>query len=101
MERMQIVIAGSPDLPERRFQFLGTVQRRAITERKGRHPAQAHRVQSTISVPSAGVWEPARSPALRSAESFSSAGVGMLIFIDILPPRFIPATALVGPLWSR
>src|SRR5216110_4116918 len=98
MERMQIVIAGSPDLAERRFQFLGTVQRRAITERKGRHPAQAHRVQSTISVPSAGICQPARSATLRSAESCSSAGLELLICRNTFLSMPSPESAAIAPL---
>src|SRR5437667_6807787 len=97
MERMQIVIAGGPDLTERRFQFLGAVQRCAVTERKSCHPVQADRVQSTISVPSAGICQPARSAISRSAESCSSAGLELLICRNIFRPISTPARLAVTP----
>src|SRR6476646_7977644 len=97
MEWMEIVIAGGPDLAQRRFQLLGTIQRRAVAERKGRHPVQAHRVQSTISVPSTGNCQPARSAISRSAESVRSAGFELLICRNIFRPIPSPARLWMAP----
>src|SRR5258705_9059865 len=97
MERMQIVIAGGPDPAERRFQFFGAVQRCAVTERKGRHPVRAHRVQSTISVPSAGIFPPPRPPILRPAGACRRAAVGLFLCRKKLLPGLKPARAWVAP----
>src|SRR5260221_14772560 len=99
MERMQIVIAGGPDLAERRFQVLGAIERHAATERKSRHPVQAHRVQSTISAPSAGNCQPARSAASRSGEACSSVGLELLMCRNIFRPMSSPARLWIAP-WS-
>src|SRR5258707_15367118 len=97
MERMQIVIAGGPDLAERRFQFFGAVQRRAVTERKGRHPVRAHRVQSTISVPSAGNYPPPRPPVFPPRGAGAPARGEMFVFDKNFRSVLRPARALVGP----
>src|SRR5258708_28677185 len=95
---MQIVIAGGPDLAQRCFQLGGAVERRARTEREGCHPVQGYRVQSTISIPSAGICQPARSAILRSSEAGSSAGVELLICRNILVPISRPARPSIAPL---
>src|SRR5258705_12961983 len=97
MERMQIVIADSPDLAQRRFQVLGAIERHAVTERKSSHAVQAHRVQSTISVPSAGEFPPARPAISPSGGAGSGAGGGLLLCRKIFWPRFSPARGLVAP----
>src|SRR5258706_16052901 len=90
MERMQIVIADSPDLAQRRFQVLGAIERHAVTERKSSHAVQAHRVQSTISVPSAGECQPARPAISRSGGGGSSARVGLFLWRKIFWPLSRP-----------
>src|ERR1700722_20206573 len=102
VKRMQVVIAGRADVAERRFQLAGTVQRDALAERKGRHPVQGRCVQglgiqSVISVPSAGICQPARSAILRSAESRSSAGLELLICRNIFRPISRPARLPIAP----
>src|SRR3954464_13462951 len=99
VKRMQIVIARRTDLAQRRFQFFGAFQGRGSTEREGCHPVQGHRVQSTISVPSAGICQPARSAILRSGESRSSAGLELLICKNIFLPISRWANAAIAP-WS-
>src|SRR5258708_28461548 len=95
---MQIVIAGGPDLAQRCFQLGGAVERRARTEREGCHPVQGYRVQSTISIPSAGICHPPRSAILRLSEAGSSARVGLLICREILGPISRPAEPSKSPL---
>src|SRR5258706_8908479 len=97
MERMQIVIADSPDLAQRRFQVLGAIERHAVTERKSSHAVQAHRVQSTISVPSAGDCQPARSAISPFGAGTRSARGGWLFFRNIFWPLFNPAGRWLRP----
>src|SRR5207302_2878228 len=93
VKRMQVVIARRADLSERGFQFLRAFQRRAGTEREG-----AHDVHSVISVPSAGICQPARSAILRSGEPRNSAGLELLICRNIFWPISRPARLSIAPL---
>src|SRR5258708_14241506 len=97
MERMQIVIADSPDLAQRRFQVLGAIERHAVTERKSSHAVQAHRVQSTISVPSAGDWPPARSAISPSGAAGRTAGVELFFGVKIFCPLSHPPAPCLCP----
>src|SRR6202023_769163 len=88
MEGMQAVIAGGADVAQRRFEFRRIVERDAFANRIGAYRILVHRslgddVHSTISVPSAGICQPAPSAILRSAEPCSSAGLELLICRNI------------------
>src|SRR3569833_849901 len=102
MERMQVVVAHRADMAQRRFQFLGVSQRRAVAARKGGHSImgkyfRGHRFQSVISVPSAAICHPARSAISRSSESCSSAGLEMLICKKIFRAMSRPARVAIAP----
>src|SRR5882762_3880348 len=97
VERMQIVIARGADMAERSFQFLGAVQGRAATARDGGHFVPWSDVHSVISVPSAGICQPACSAIVRSAESRSSAGLELLICRKIFLPISRPARLSIAP----
>src|SRR5262249_27929097 len=79
MERMQAVIACRADPAQRRFELARIVEGNPLADRIGGHGVRGHDVHSTISVPSAGICQPARSAILRSCELFSSAGFELLI----------------------
>src|SRR6202158_2782162 len=66
VKRVQIVITGSADLAQRRFQVFRAIEPHGAGERKG-----CGRVQSVISIPSAGISQPAPSAMARSPESCS------------------------------
>src|SRR4030088_2380733 len=72
VKRMQVMVTRGADPAQRRFQLFGAPERRIAAEREDCHPVQGHRVQSVISVPSAGICQPARSAMLRSGEAGSS-----------------------------
>src|SRR5258708_32381236 len=94
---MQIVIAGGPDLAQRCFQLGGAVKRRARTEREGCHPVQGYRVQSTISIPSAGICQPARSATFRSWEAGRRAGLELLLCRNIFVALSRPGRRSISP----
>src|SRR6202051_1763667 len=100
VKRMQIVIAHGTDMAECCFQFFGAIERRAATEREGGHPVRGLGVDvhSVISMPSAGICQPARSTLLRSGEACSSAGLELLICKNIFRPISRPARLSIAPL---
>ena len=59
MERMQAVIARRADMAQRRLQLLGAVERDVLADRERGHSSQGRGIHSTISVPSAGICQPA------------------------------------------
>src|SRR5262249_11091872 len=83
MERMQVVISRRADMAQRGLEFLGRVELDVLADRKRGHVSQRRGVHSTISVPSAGICQPAPSAALRSGEEGSSAGFELLICRNI------------------
>src|SRR3954451_8029666 len=93
MEGMQAVIAGRADMAQSRFELFSALQRCAWAKGKG-----CRYVQSVISVPSSGICQPARSAALRSAESRSSAGLELLICRKIFLSMPRSASAAIAPL---
>src|SRR5258705_3124737 len=97
VERMQIVIARRADVAEHRFKFIGTVERDALADRQGGHFRLGHDIHSVISVPSAGICQPACSNSFRSSEPESKAGVGLLICRNILRPTSRPARLSIAP----
>src|SRR5260221_4347885 len=101
MERMQVVVARRADLAEHRFQFLGAVERDALADRQRGHSRCSYSgcrdVHSVISVPSAGICQPALSAALRSSEPCSKAGLELLICKNIFRPMSSPARLWIAP----
>src|SRR5262249_40757131 len=77
VERMQAVIAGGADVAQRCLEFRGIIERHALADRIGAYLGDD--VHNSISVPSAGICQPAFSAILRSAEPCSSAGLELLI----------------------
>src|SRR5262249_45612873 len=94
------VIARLPDVAQRGFELLGVVQRDALADRIRRHGAGDLEIHNTISVPSAGICQPACSRRLRSGEPASKAGFELLIcknsFLSIARPAR-PSIAPSGP----
>src|SRR6266481_1091854 len=105
MKRMQAVIARGADLAQRGFQLAGIVERDGFADRIGRHGLTSsltsslvgYGVQSTISVPSAAICQPARSAILRSDEPRSSAGLELLICKNTFRPISRPSSAAIAP----
>src|SRR5258708_39687858 len=92
MKRMQVVIARRADLAQRRFQVLGAFKPHGSGERKG-----CGRVQGLISVPSAGICQPAPSAMARSLESCSKTRLELLICKKILRSMPRSASAAIAP----
>src|SRR5215510_12767932 len=99
MKRMQAVIARRADMAQRRFEFLGIIEPDVLADRKRGHVSQRRGVHSTISVPSAGICQPACSAALRSGEEGRSAGFELLICRNIFLSISRPASRAIAP-WS-
>src|SRR5262245_30831931 len=97
MERMQTVIAGGADVAQRGLQVLGGIEGHALADRIGGHGSEGRGVHSTISVPSAGICQPACSSALRSAEPIRSAGLELLICRNIFLSISRPARLSMAP----
>src|ERR1700722_3185616 len=97
VKRMQAVIARRADVAECGFKVFGACQRGASTKRKGCHGVQTIGVQSTISIPSVGICQPACSAVLRSAESRSNTGLELLICRNIFWPTSRLASAAIAP----
>src|SRR4029077_340493 len=98
VKRMQAVIARFADMAQRGFELAGIVERRALADRIRRHGVWYCDVQSTISVPSAGICQPAPSAIFRSAEPRSSAGFELLICRNIFLSISRPARLCMAPL---
>src|SRR6201995_5145633 len=97
MERMQAVIAGGADVAQRGFEFRGTVERHVLADRIGADCILSEDVQSSISVPSAGICQPAFSAILRSAEPRSSAGLELLICRNTFRPILRSGRLSIAP----
>src|SRR5207253_7331191 len=97
MERMQAVIARGADLAQRCFQVLGRIEQNALADREGGHSVGWHHVHSVISVPSAGICQPARSRVLRSSEPFCQAGLELLICKNTFRAMSRPARLSIAP----
>src|ERR1700735_4723292 len=102
VKRMQTVIARRADLAQCGFKVFGACQRGTRTQREGCHGVQSigfrsTGVQSTISIPSVGICQPACSAVLRSAESRSHAGLELLICRKIFLSISRLARAAIAP----
>ena len=73
------------------------VERHVLADGVGRHGTGGCDVQSTISVPSAGICHPARSAILRAAEPRNSAGFELLICRNIFLSISRPARLSIAP----
>src|SRR6185503_2943686 len=101
VERMQIVIARCTDVAQHRFEVIGVVERDALADRQGGHLRShiplGHDIHSVISVPSAGICQPACSTAFRSSEPASRAGLELLICRNSFRPISRPARLSIAP----
>src|SRR5262245_23202824 len=97
VEWMQAVIARRADLAQRRFQILWRVELDALADGEGGHSSCGRHVHSEISVPSAGICQPARSRVLRSSEPFSHAGLELLICKNTFRAMSRPAKLSIAP----
>src|SRR6516225_1337940 len=99
MKRVQAVIARRADMAQCSLELGGVVEWRGLADRIGGHGGGGDDVHSTISVPSAGICQPARSSWLRSAEAESSAGFELLICRNIFLSISRPASCSMAPLF--
>src|SRR5579872_717178 len=102
VKRVQAVVTRRADDAKGGFQFIGVLQHGFTAERIRAHAFQLHAIcrweaHSVISVPSAGMCQPARSTVLRSVESCSQAGFELLICKNIFLAMPRPSSAAIAP----